>query len=143
MSGRQLISAVVVLCGLCRPLWGAPPAADDKDGTAAVVFFESQVRPLLVARCHKCHGAAPVKGGLSLVSRAGAIAGGDSGPVVVPGKPDESRLITAVRYADNQLQMPPDAKLSDAEIARLTRWIQEGVAWSAGGATSRTGRNAQ
>src|SRR5258708_4721555 len=59
--------------------------------------FEKKVRPLLLARCGKCHGAEKTKGGLRLDSAAGLAAGGDSGPAVVQGKPDDSRLIQAVR----------------------------------------------
>ena len=58
------------------------------------------------------------------------IAGGDSGPAVVPGKPDGSLLIEAIRYGNDQLQMPPDGKLPDEDIARLTRWVQAGAIWT-------------
>ncbi len=66
------------------------------------------------------------KGGLRLDSAAAIAAGGDSGPVVVPGKPGESRLIEAIRYA-GELKMPPKGKLSDAEIAELTEWVRAGA----------------
>ncbi len=77
-------------------------------------FFESQVRPLLIERCYECHSHhKPVKGGLTLDSRGGWEAGGDRGPAIVPGKPDESLLIQAVRYQDADLQMPPTGRLSE------------------------------
>ncbi len=75
-------------------------------------FFENRIRPLLVARCFECHAGENVEGGLRL-DVAGTISkGGDSGVAVVPGKPEASLLVSAIRYED--LEMPPDAPLSDA-----------------------------
>lgn len=91
-------------------------------------FFEKQVRPLLVKRCFECHGGTKAKGGLSLQSAAGWQKGGESGPAVVPGKPGESLLIEAVNY--RSLEMPPanqGGKLSDDEIAVLTKWVTMGA----------------
>ena len=90
-------------------------------------FFESKVRPLLLARCVGCHGPEKSRGGLRLDSRAGWAAGGDSGPAVVPGKPDESLLIKAVRYLDKDLQMPPNKALTPQEVEVLTRWVKDGA----------------
>ena len=81
-------------------------AADD--GTA---FFESRIRPVLADRCHQCHAGTKTKGGLALDTRDGWKKGGDHGPAIVPGKPDESRLIAALSHADADLQMPPKALL--------------------------------
>src|SRR5262249_47037690 len=78
-------------------LVAAGPRGDEPDA-AGVEFFEKEVRPLLAARCHECHGPAKVKGGLRLDSRAAALAGGRSGPAVVPGQPDESLLIDAINH---------------------------------------------
>ena len=92
-------------------------------------FFESKVRPLLVKRCYACHSAKadPIEGGLRLDSRAGWQQGGDSGPVLVPGKPNESRLMRAVEYVDEDLAMPPDGALPKSEIALIRRWIELGA----------------
>ncbi len=91
-------------------------------------FFETRIRPLLVNHCQECHSVAgKQEGGLVLDSKAGWQAGGDSGPIVVPGKPNESRLIAAVRWKDESLQMPPETsggKLTDAQIADLEKWIR-------------------
>jgi hypothetical protein len=98
-------------------------AADDHDA-----FFEKQVRPLLVKRCYKCHSGAKTNGGLALDSRVGWQKGGDSGAVIVPGKPESSPLIQAINY--QSLEMPPEdggGKLSDAEIAVLTKWVKLGA----------------
>jgi len=92
-----------------------------------VEFFEKQVRPLLVSRCYECHSATSkiLRGKLRLDSRTGWMAGGENGPVVVPGDPGQSRLIEAIRY--ESLQMPPQGKLPSAEIAVLEKWIAMGA----------------
>ena len=101
---------------------------------AAVEFFEKEVRPVLVARCLGCHGAEKQKGGLRLDSKAGALAGGDSGPAVVPGKPGESPLVEAINYGEIA-KMPPKSKLPAAEIATLTKWVAIGAPWPEATAT--------
>jgi cytochrome c553 len=91
-------------------------------------FFEKRVRPILVERCQECHEeAGKKKGGLALDSRAGWVAGGDSGAAVIPGRPEESRLIEAVRYKNRDLQMPPKNALSEAEVQVLERWVAMGA----------------
>ena len=82
------------------------PAATPEEGLA---FFEKRIRPLLEEYCYECHSAdaKKVKGGLRLDSREGWVKGGESGPAIVPGKPDESLLIRGVRYWDKEFQMPP------------------------------------
>ena len=86
---------------------------------AGLDLFESKIRPILVNRCEKCHGARKQEGGLRLDQKSGWARGGDQGPAIVPGKPEESLLVKAVRYADEDLQMPPGGKLPDA---RSRRW---------------------
>ena len=98
-----------------------PPAAEAD-------FFEKEVRPLLVEKCGGCHGDVRPKGRLKLTSRAEILQGGDNGPAVVPGKPDESLLIKAVRYQD-ELRMPPKGKLTDRQIEVLERWVKLGAPW--------------
>jgi mono/diheme cytochrome c family protein len=93
-------------------------------------FFENKIRPLFAEHCAKCHGAEEkVKGGLKMNTRADLIAGGESGPAVVPGKPDESLLIRSVKYTDDALKMPPKGKLSDQQIADLAKWVKDGAKW--------------
>jgi mono/diheme cytochrome c family protein/cytochrome c553 len=94
-------------------------------------FFESAVRPVLVEHCQKCHGPAKQWNGLRLDSRAALLRGGQSGPAVVPGKPDESRLIRAIRHTDDEFQMPPEDKLTERQIADLARWVTMGVPFPA------------
>ncbi len=92
-------------------------------------FFERKIRPVLVERCEECHSVASgkKKGGLLLDSRAGLLAGGDTRPAVVPGDPQKSLLMEAVRYGNHDLQMPPKGRLPDATIAELERWIADGA----------------
>lgn len=99
------------------------------DSLAGVDFFEAKIRPLLMDHCYDCHSAGrKIKGGLRLDLRAGWEKGGDNGPAIVAGKPDESLLIKAVRYTDEDLQMPPKKKkLAPEQIALLEQWVQMGA----------------
>ena len=90
-------------------------------------FFESRVRPLLIEHCYECHSGTSTKGGLSLESRTGWQKGGDSGVAILPGKPDESLLIQAIRYADENMQMPPKGKLSAEAIGVFEEWVRRGA----------------
>jgi hypothetical protein len=103
-------------------------AADDEAG---VLFFESKIRPLLAEHCYKCHSARAekLKGMLRLDSREELLRGGEGGVVVVPGKPEQSRLIQAVVYENPDLQMPPKARLSREQVADLTQWVRMGAPW--------------
>ena len=106
---------------------GPTPRADE-----AVEFFEKKVRPILVSNCYTCHSASTnTKGGLRVDDRNGVLLGGNSGPAVVPGNPEESLLLLAVRHDEGSPQMPPKKRLSAEQIADLTKWIQDGAAWPA------------
>jgi cytochrome c553 len=107
------------------------------DAPQAEEFFEKEVRPLLVEHCLKCHGEDKPKGGLRLISRESVLKGGDTGAAAVAGKPKESLLIQVVNYTDS-LQMPPKRKLSDRQIAILTRWVQLGLPWPRSTANKET-----
>lgn len=119
---------------------GGVSAAEQAADPDAVAAFENEVRPLLTARCVKCHGPKKQESGLRLDGRDAALRGGDGGPALVPGKPDESLLVKAVRHEDD-LQMPPGVRLKDEQIAALTRWISRGAAWpdDAKGVAARRG----
>src|SRR5678815_802625 len=104
-------------------------------------FFEKQVRPIFAQRCYECHSAGKkVKGGLSLDTREGLFKGGELGAVVVPGKPNESLLIKAVRYADEDLQMPPKHRLDAKEIALLEKWVALGAPYPVGSSVPDKGK---
>lgn len=123
----HLCAAVALTLLACGFAPAAESAAPTKDQTA---YFEQHVRPLLVKHCYECHSAESkiLQGGLLLDSRPGWQKGGDSGDVIVPGKPDESLFVRAVRYDKNEfVHMPPQGKLSDAEIATLTEWVRLGA----------------
>jgi mono/diheme cytochrome c family protein len=119
----------------CWWLWsvsltvGGEPEGDRDLGleAARLRFFEEKVRPLLWERCVSCHGPDKQKGGLRLDSRQSALDGGESGPAVVPGKPDESLLVEAIKHEG--LEMPPTGKLEAAEVEQLTRWVAMGAPW--------------
>ena len=112
----RAFAILLLLAGLGR--------AADPD---AVAFFEARVRPVLVEHCYSCHGADKQKGGLRLDSRDALRRGGDSGPAVVPGKPEDSRMVQAVRHADKSLKMPPDKRLTAEQVADLERWVAAGA----------------
>src|SRR5690349_21653146 len=121
---RFLLPLSLVVAALAA----APARAQDLLPTPAQAqFFESQIRPLLSNNCHKCHGPDKQRGRLRLDSRAGILAGGVTGPAVVPGKPRESLLIRAVHYQD--LEMPPGKKLARKDVALLEQWVAMGAPW--------------
>lgn len=113
--------AFAALMGLAHAAAEIPPEQ--------VEFFEAKIRPVLVEHCYGCHSvqAEEVEGGLLLDNRAAVRQGGDSGPLLVPGRPDESRLWTALEYGDDDLQMPPDGKLPDEVLANFKKWIELGA----------------
>lgn len=120
----RLLSALLLLPTVSRTADTLP--ADQ------VEFFEKRIRPVLVESCHRCHSAeaGQAKGGLKLDTREAVLRGGQSGPALVPGQPDTSLLIRAVRYADPDLEMPPQSaggKLSEAVIADLVAWVAMGA----------------
>ena len=88
----RIFLAGAILAGVFRRA-----AADD---AGSLAFFENSIRPLLVENCVKCHGPKKSESGLRLDSKQAALKGGESGPVIVPGKIAESLLITAVRHED-------------------------------------------
>jgi hypothetical protein len=135
------LTAVALLAAV-TPLRAAGPGPD------GVEFFEKKVRPLLVENCHRCHSAATKqRGNLLLDSRAGLLKGGDDGPAVLPGDPEKSLLIKAVRYTEAELRMPPKSRLSAEQVADLTAWVRMGAPWpddaASGAAAARAGFDLQ
>lgn len=118
----------VSLPSICLSLAGlvcAEPSASDLE------FFEKRIRPVLSTHCYKCHSvdARKLKADLRLDSRQAMLRGGDSGPSIVPGRPDESLLIETVRYANVDLQMPPKNPLDEQQVADLEEWVRRGAPW--------------
>jgi len=97
--------------------------------TEQLAFFEQKIRPLLINRCYECHSAESTElgGGLLLDSQRGLLVGGDNGLPVLPNSPEQSTLLKAVSYSEASLQMPPDAQLSQDEVADLRHWISMGA----------------
>src|SRR5262245_40597344 len=103
MKTRRL--SLLVVLGLL-----AAPCSLRADGDAGIAFFESKIRPVLVEKCYQCHAAnTKQRGGLRLDTRDSVLKGGDTGPVLVPGKPNDSLLIKALRHQEPK--MPPKEKL--------------------------------
>ena len=127
---NMLLLAAITAIGLgpVRMVCAQPPAAPTAE---QIEFFEKSVRPILINRCLKCHGPDKQESGLRLDEGEAAAKGGDGGPVIVPGQPDKSSLIAAVRY-QGDLQMPPSGKLPEAELATLVAWVRMGAPWPKG-----------
>lgn len=121
-----------LLAGLAAGLTGTnsragSPPSDPSAGSEA--FFESKIRPLLASSCIKCHGEKKQSGSLRLDSREAMLAGGDNGPAIEPGDPENSLLVVAVHHTDDILKMPPNQPMSKPEIADLTAWVKAGAPW--------------
>ncbi|MBW3540094.1 MAG: PSD1 and planctomycete cytochrome C domain-containing protein [Planctomycetes bacterium] len=119
----------VLCCGAALATTLPARGSDDDAALRAEAerFFEQRIRPLLSEHCFECHGAKKQQGGLRLDGAEGLAKGTDSGPVVVAGKPDQSRLLEVLRYAPGDVQMPPKGKLADDDVAAVVRWIQMGA----------------
>ena len=134
-----LAASAAAFAWLGRPVSAQVPASSagpESPAAEQAEFFESTIRPLLADNCHACHSSrvdTPF-GGLRLDSRAGLLAGGDSGPAIVPGRPAESALVQ--RLHGRPVLMPPTGPLGDDEIAALTRWVALGAPWPAAAATA-------
>ncbi len=89
--------------------------------------FAAKIKPILAKNCYGCHAAAATSG-LRLDSYAGLMKGGNSGRAIVPGDPDKSLLIVAVRQTDPDLKMPKGGKLQPEEVAALEAWVKAGAA---------------
>jgi hypothetical protein len=122
-----ILTAGLVCALTCAQELAVGESAITAADAAAIEFFETEIEPILKRRCYECHSheSGKAKGGLVLDSRRGWEKGGSEGPAVVPGQPDESLLIEAVRYAGHE--MPPSGKLPATEIALLEKWVAMGA----------------
>ncbi len=132
MKKLLFTSTVLAAQGLAAYLaMAAEPAAPaPAPSPQALEFFEKNIRPVLAEKCYSCHGPKNQFASLRLDSRAGILKGSDKGAVLVPGDPEKSRLIQAIRHA-NGLKMPPAEKLSDKVAADFTEWVKLGAPWPA------------
>jgi hypothetical protein len=120
---RLPLAVILLPLLLVVPLLGQAPA--DKE----IAFFEAKIRPVLVDKCYRCHSAEAGKqrGKLFVDSRDGLLRGGESGPAIVPGKPNDSLLIKAIRHTDPDLKMPENGKLPAEVIADFEQWVAMGA----------------
>src|SRR5450432_4670706 len=112
---------LLVMASLAFAETKLPPSANRK------VDFEKDVQPILSQKCYSCHGEDIQQSGLRLDKRQNAMRGGDYGPVIIPGKSADSKLIRRVVNGDGGLQMPPTGPLSAAEVDLLRAWIDQGA----------------
>jgi hypothetical protein len=125
------MARLVLLTAGCLLAWPLLVAAEPPARPVApreADFFEARVRPLLAEYCWNCHGPDKQRAGLRLDARAAVLRGGDSGPAVVPGDPDGSLLVKAVRRA-GELKMPPKTALPPPAVEALAAWVRLGAPW--------------
>jgi hypothetical protein len=116
-------AAGLVICSIWAvPLWANAGQVSAGD------FFEAKIRPLFAEHCYKCHGEKKQESDLRLDSRSAAMKGGSDGAVIVPGQPEKSLLIQAIRY-QGDTKMPPDKPLPAADVATLSSWVKLGAPW--------------
>jgi len=132
MPTRPLLKPILAAGLGCLFFAGSASAATSTPSPEGVTFFEQKIRPVLVASCYECHSAeakakGKLKGGLFLDTRAALLTGGDEGPALVPGKPDDSLLLKALRWAREDLHMPPKSKLPSEVIADFEKWVAMGA----------------
>jgi hypothetical protein len=140
MSPVSSRAALVVAVGVslsATMLSAQPPApqtpiaapAPAPGNAQSVEFFESKIRPILADNCYACHTKSAMAG-LRVDSREGLLRGGETGPAIVPGKPDESALVRVLQHADGFPKMPRGrAKLQATEIDLIAEWIRAGAVW--------------
>src|SRR6059058_2373643 len=124
--GWVLLLAAAPLVGQIAAAAAQPPAAM---AAASAEYFEAKVRPVLAANCYDCHTEESL-GGLRLDSRDAMLKGGTRGPAIVPGDPDHSLLIAAVRQAGD-LKMPKGGRLKPEDVEALAAWVRAGAQWPA------------
>ena len=123
-QGRSVCVSIVALA---VALFTTRSASAQRSGNN-VDRFEHEIRPVLVKHCFKCHGAKKQEAGLRLDSRKALLKGSDEGRIVIPGKPEASRLIRVLSHA-GEVKMPPDRRLSKATRDAFALWIKSGVIW--------------
>lgn len=126
LGWRQLLTLLALVIVVVS--WPPEARPDERES-----HFESKIRPVLIDACLRCHGATKASGGLRLDSREGLLKGGESGPAVVPGQPDDSLLLQAIRHAAGVSAMPPEKEkaLKREQIEAVASWIQSGAVWPA------------
>jgi cytochrome c len=125
------IATAALLAG--ATLWHPHPvAAQSAPAPNTVEFYTQRVQPIFAANCNRCHAGMNHRGGLNIDTKAGLLRGGHDGSVIVPGHPEQSLIVKLIRHegpADDPMPMPPAPrpKISDADIATITAWVQAGA----------------
>lgn len=126
--GGAVASAACIVFALS---WADPARAEFSSPEDGVRFFEEKIRPVLAEKCYSCHSAdsEKLKGSLQVDHVSHLLAGGDTGPSLVPGKPDDSLLVEAIAYGNPDLRMPPKEKLAAAVVEDFRKWVAGGAPW--------------
>ena len=136
ISGTALLGVVVAFITPAAHSFRASFMSDSS--AASPEFYTTRVQPILQANCYRCHAGLNHRGGLSMSTQASLMHGGKDGVVIVPGHPEQSLLIKLIRHdgpPNDPMPMPPKGKLSDADIAVITAWVQAGAPMPAATAT--------
>ena len=125
------VAAILLCAAACLPA-GHPVHGAAPDALAANTpgFYTAHVQPIFQANCYRCHAGLNHRGGLAMDTKAGLERGGKQGPVLVPGHPEQSLLVTLIRHEgpkDDPMNMPPKGKLSAADIAAVEQWVRAGA----------------
>jgi hypothetical protein len=141
MQGIQPVRILLAIacCSIAAAIDRVSTASAEESKPSPVDFVRD-IQPILAAHCHKCHGATQQEGGLRLITRDAALAGGDSGQKgIVPGDPTASRLVKVINGTDDELVMPPEDEanpLRPDQVELIARWVREGANWPAGSGAS-------
>jgi hypothetical protein len=125
------LAAIAFWLGLATALAAARAADEPMVSPDQAAFFETRVRPVFVETCGKCHGVKKQSGGLRLDQRRAILEGGENGPAVVPGDPEKSLLVQAVRRTHEDIKMPPKERLPGPEVEAIAAWVKMGAPWPA------------
>lgn len=127
------VMALAALAAMGAAVTGCKPQALPDASTvnaATPQFYTDYVLRIFQANCYRCHSGMNHRGGLQLDTREHILRGGKDGAVIVPGHPEQSLLVKLIRHEGpgrEPMPMPPKGKLSDADIATVTRWIEAGA----------------
>jgi cytochrome c len=130
MKGLVVGVGMLVVALMALGLGAGGVQAAGQDEASRPEFYTTKVQPIFRANCYRCHGGMNHRGGLNIATRAGMMRGGHDGAVLVPGDPAKSLLVRLIRHEGPQKDpgpMPPKAKLSDADIATVERWVRAGA----------------
>jgi hypothetical protein len=128
MRAHHRLSIFALAAGCCLLPLAIHAQSPAPDSPGSVEFFEKKIRPILADHCYNCHSAdTKPSGGLRVDDRNGLLMGGDDGPAIVAGDPDNSLLLERIVHATGKKRMPKEGKLlTEAEVADLTAWIKKG-----------------